>query len=173
MTRKDFSIIINERGFKVCAEIGVGHGLFSKWLLEHCPDITLYSIDPYSTGLPEFRGGLNEIQGFQRTYGERSKVIVRTSEEASKEIDEIFDFVYIDGDHRYETVLNDIQLWYAKIRSGGIISGHDYFPTQQGVVTAVDKFCKDNNLTMILVDVDGSADAGEEHSSNSWYIEKP
>jgi hypothetical protein len=36
------------------------------------------------------------------------------------------DVVYIDANHDYEYVLNDIDSWSKKIKKGGIIAGHDY-----------------------------------------------
>ena len=38
---------------------------------------------------------------------------------------QVFDFVFIDGDHRYESVRRDIQAWLPKVRPGGIMGGHD------------------------------------------------
>jgi len=35
------------------------------------------------------------------------------------------DFVYIDGDHNYNAVVEDIEHWQPKIKSGGYIAGHD------------------------------------------------
>ena len=40
--------------------------------------------------------------------------------------DESLDFVYIDANHHYKECFDDIMMWYHKVRSGGIISGHDY-----------------------------------------------
>lgn len=40
--------------------------------------------------------------------------------------DESIDFLFIDGDHRYSQVIQDIDNWYPKIKVGGVISGHDY-----------------------------------------------
>lgn len=37
------------------------------------------------------------------------------------------DMVFIDGDHRYETVLKDIDKAFELVRPGGIIAGHDYY----------------------------------------------
>ena len=34
--------------------------------------------------------------------------------------------LYIDGAHDYDSVLQDIELYYPKIKSGGLICGHDY-----------------------------------------------
>jgi hypothetical protein len=53
----------------------------------------------------------------------------KTSEIASKDYkNNSLDFVFIDGDHSYDGVFNDITNWFPKIKIGGIISGHDYWP---------------------------------------------
>lgn len=50
-----------------------------------------------------------------------------TSVEASKRFaDKSVDFVFLDGDHRYPFVKEDISVWLPKIRPGGCIAGHDY-----------------------------------------------
>lgn len=50
------------------------------------------------------------------------------------------DMVFIDGDHRYETVIKDINKAFSLVKKGGIISGHDYnHPTWPGVKRAVDE----------------------------------
>lgn len=36
------------------------------------------------------------------------------------------DFVFIDADHEYINVKNDINAWLPKVKSGGILAGHDY-----------------------------------------------
>lgn len=50
--------------------------------------------------------------------------------------DESLDFVMIDGDHRYESVVKDIYNWFPKVKIGGILSGHD-FGTIESVRIAV------------------------------------
>ena len=40
--------------------------------------------------------------------------------------DESLDFVYIDANHAYDWVVQDIELWYPKVKKGGILWGHDY-----------------------------------------------
>jgi len=39
--------------------------------------------------------------------------------------DGIADLVFIDADHRYKSVKQDIELWWPKVKEGGILCGHD------------------------------------------------
>lgn len=58
--------------------------------------------------------------------------------------------VFIDASHRYDDVIQDLKSWYPKVKKGGIIAGHDYYPghpiSEAGVVPAVQKFFKDRNI---------------------------
>lgn len=55
------------------------------------------------------------------------KPIRKNSVEASRDYqDRTLDLVFIDADHEYESVCADIQAWKPKIKSRGIISGHDW-----------------------------------------------
>jgi hypothetical protein len=62
--------------------------------------------------------------------------------------DGYFDFVYIDADHKYESVLDDLLAYEKKVKAGGIIIGNDYFDNLQpntafyGVIGAVNDFIK-------------------------------
>jgi hypothetical protein len=48
-----------------------------------------------------------------------------------------YDFVFIDADHAYQSVRRDIDAWLPKVKSGGIIAGHDHCPDFTGVIQAV------------------------------------
>jgi len=60
--------------------------------------------------------------------------------------DEYFDFIYIDGDHSYKAVKEDIELWYPKLRKGGIIAGDDYH--KDGVKPAVEECFKNYEVSL-------------------------
>lgn len=42
-----------------------------------------------------------------------------------------FDFLFIDGDHEYDGVLEDLIQWYDLVRPGGLIAFHDIVPDQE------------------------------------------
>jgi hypothetical protein len=50
--------------------------------------------------------------------------------------DSFFDLVYVDGDHSYGHVIEDITLWLPKLKKNGYMSGHDY-GTKDGVYLGV------------------------------------
>jgi hypothetical protein len=66
---------------------------------------------------------LNNIKG----YEDRAVMVRASSEVASKMfVDKSLDFVYIDANHAYDYVVQDIKLWYPKIKEKGYLLGHDY-----------------------------------------------
>lgn len=60
-------------------------------------------------------------------------------EAASTFANRSLDFVYIDADHRYEFVMQDLRAWAPKLKSGGMLSGHDFVDVGEkfGVRSAV------------------------------------
>lgn len=66
--------------------------------------------------------------------------------------DEYFDFVYIDGDHRYAAVKEDLELYFKKLKVRGLLCGGDYGESgwwKGGVERAVDEFAS-NNIVKIV-----------------------
>jgi hypothetical protein len=75
-------------------------------------------------------------------------IIRKTSMEAVKEIGlDSLDFVYIDGDHSFDFIMEDIIYWSRRIRSGGIVACHDYHHGHNvEVVFAVDAYTKAHHI---------------------------
>lgn len=64
-----------------------------------------------------------------------------------------FDMIYLDADHRYESVKKSLKAWIGKIKSGGYFAGHDYGePTHPGVKKAVDEFFLGRKPDVLLPD---------------------
>lgn len=81
------------------------------------------------------------------------KPIKSNSAEGAKHFeDSYFDFIFIDAAHDYQSVKADLNAWWPKIKKDGIFAGHDYQPMtcHQGVVDAVDEFCREKNLSIEL-----------------------
>lgn len=60
--------------------------------------------------------------------------------------DNSLDFVFIDGDHRRENVLSDLNAWWPKVRPGGVLAGHDF--DDPGPHDAACAFCESNGLAL-------------------------
>jgi len=81
-----------------------------------------------------------------KTNGRYEFVIGKSPEYAENFENNYFDFIYIDGDHLYESVIADLKGWWPKLKDGGIMAGDDYVfvlnpaEGQYGVVEAVEEF---------------------------------
>jgi predicted O-methyltransferase YrrM len=82
--------------------------------------------------------------------------------------DDAFDFVYVDGDHHYKAVLRDLELYWPKVKSGGLFCGHDYEDRhstrsvrRSEVKPAVDAFCRDKQLQLTVLE------------KQIWTVSKP
>ena len=172
--RNELPEFFKEMGYTVGAEVGVYKGEYTELFCKQ--GLKMYGIDPWHS----YNGAgrtqqLQERQDF--IYGHASRLlskyndctlIRKTSMDAVNNFkDNSLDFVYIDGDHSFSHVANDIQAWAYKVRKGGIVSGHDYFNNYRyGVVRAVDAYTYAHNITKWYVT--GGALAMDRHPSYFW-----
>jgi hypothetical protein len=157
------------------AEVGVLNGNTSHRILKARPQLTLYMIDPwrpprkdseyYKTGddnshqtKEEFDKCYETAKSKTEFAGDRAILMKQKSLTAVKKFeDKTLDFVFIDGDHSYKGVKEDIIAWLPKVKGTGFISGHDYnHPRLPGVKQAVDELFpeaiihKDENRTWFV-----------------------
>jgi len=69
--------------------------------------------------------------------------------------DQYFDWIYIDGNHLYEFVKKDLELYYNKVKENGFMMGDDYVTGdwwQGGVKKAVDEFVARGGVTVIQIE---------------------
>jgi len=126
--------LFNELGFKVGAEIGVLRGQWSEVCFKAIPGLKMYCIDRWLK-YPIYRDfrsqkTLDEYEVITRKVLKdyNCEIIKAWSMDAVKCFkDESLDFCFIDANHEFQHVTNDIAEWGRKVRKGGIISGHDFY----------------------------------------------
>jgi hypothetical protein len=158
----------------VCAEIGVYKGDFSELILE-CRPKQLHLIDPWKfepgpTYAGSWYGGeigknqtrmdtiYESVQSrFRSAIGKGTVQVHRSASTAccSEFLDGYFDWIYIDGNHRYEFVKLDLELFRPKVKPRGFIAGDDYATPgwwQDGVTRAVDEAIDSGQFENVLIE---------------------
>lgn len=167
-------------GFLKGAEIGVARGDNAEMLCREIPGLELWCVDPWGVYRGNRRGGsqnkheANYKQTCDRLRTYNTHIIREASMDAiSLFDDESLDFVYLDGNHDYEYVLEDITEWSKKVRKGGIVSGHDYYRFHNsGIIEAVTEYLKDHpELELHTTDQNHDEDYDERHPS-FWWVQK-
>lgn len=159
----DRHVMLSSGIFNSChiwAEIGVDQAAFSKEILSkihpkklHLIDIDISRIcmdnisEAVDCGVVEIHSGNSSdiIDSFARDY---------------------FDVIYIDGDHYYNGVRNDINASFDKVKNGGYLIFNDYAVwspgsmSKCGVAKAVTEFANKNDwsVTCLALQVDGYYD---------------
>jgi predicted O-methyltransferase YrrM len=161
-------------------EIGTAYGWSLVYLLNNTTNIKhIYAVDPlmpYSYIDPsdgttavvtqEDQDAIKNMWSDNTSaHADKITLITQTASDAALNIaDESLDFVFIDGDHSYEAVKQDIKSYYSKVRSGGLFAGHDYKWEKDNVGRAVDEFLHEYGIDkskLVLCEND------------AWYIIKP
>lgn len=137
-TRDDLPQFFVDMGYKSGAEVGVYKGEFSEKIAK--TGLKLLAIDPWRV-YKDFSNPRGQSRlDFQFEHTTRTlapypncTIIRKTSMEAVEDVaDGSLDFVYIDANHDFRYIAEDLCEWTKKVRSGGIVSGHDYFYTKTG-----------------------------------------
>ncbi len=133
-------------------------------------------IDPWSdkiyfpmrlTGNAVFMSFQNRIAKLKYELDSLPEIVVsrRLSSDAAPLLkDNEYDFIYIDGDHSYNGVKEDINNYLPKLKLDGILAGHDYYPN---------KYFTDKRFISIFPDVPKCVDEliGEPdkvYTDTSW-----
>uniref|UniRef100_A0A7S4RA46 Methyltransferase domain-containing protein n=1 Tax=Alexandrium monilatum TaxID=311494 RepID=A0A7S4RA46_9DINO len=129
-------------GGRVMVEVGVDEGAFAVHILRELRrrGVTMdryYAVDPW-TGPHAYPGdrsmhafltatrGLAEFWPAPRVLQERGDLA------AMLVANESADFVFVDAVHDFEHVSKHLELWWPKVKPGGMIAGHDYPPEKPG-----------------------------------------
>ena len=185
--RSEFLNLLN----KLCpkgrgVEIGVFKGDFSREVLGKWNG-KLFMVDVWRELGDEYidsSNHKNHLDAYEKTmenireFEDRGIMIRSTSKDCIDLFeDNSLDFVFIDANHAYDSIKEDINLWFPKVKKGGIFSGHDYINLEWsetpylengkdkhiytntfsgrviyngifGVNPAVDEFCEDNGYEL-------------------------
>ena len=149
-------------------EIGTQRGSNARSICNNLNVKIIYCIDPYG----EYTENNQEVaytHNFQpllkvamnRLKKYPVKFIIKESANALKDVPYGIDFIYIDGNHDYGSCLNDIEQYYNKLKSGGVLAGHDFCGNFVEVIHAVLNFVnRDSRLILHTKEAD-------------WWFVKP
>lgn len=135
-SRAGFPHWLNARGLTgTAAEIGVLRGAGALSFLEAWQGQKLILVDPwkpvtpddgYSYGTPrQHQDNFQAARDRLKAHEERVSFMKNTSVPAASHVRlESLDFAYIDADHGYNAVTNDLAAWWPKIKPGGLLAGN-------------------------------------------------
>lgn len=167
-SRYDLPPLCKRLGFLRGAEIGVWQGGFSESFLKAGLEMLCVDawaplpgwLDSKNIGGEQGTRMLEEAYGNTRErlapYADRCTIVRATSADASASVpDGSLDFVYLDADHSYGAVHQDLGTWSAKVRPGGLIAGHDYRKFENKptihVVEAVTDYTREHGIRPIFI----------------------
>jgi predicted O-methyltransferase YrrM len=158
---RDMGPLLNDLNFKKGVEIGVYRGKFTACIAKSAPNLSLTGVDAWKVykGYDEYQANDLENKAYLEAKAETEKYNVKLIKAWSLDAalqfeDESLDFVFIDANHDYEHVSEDIAAWSKKVRKGGIVSGHDYIKSQRfdfDVIRAVDDWCSANDIKHLFL----------------------
>jgi len=129
--------VLSEKSNLVGCEVGVDSGENALSMLTYLNIKKLYLIDPWMCyDHMQGHGVISNSETALKCMEYAKKILAPfedklvwlrgLSENMAVHVRDPLDFAYVDGNHRYPYVLQDIALFYPKIKIGGLIAGHDF-----------------------------------------------
>jgi len=141
----------------VCCEVGVWKGDMSKLFLQKNPS-ELHLVDPWMS--QPIEGRMYNIaqkrmdliaDEVAETFADDDRVYIHRDFSENVEFEEdSFDWVYIDGNHNYKEVLQDLRDYWKYTKHGGIIVGDDF--EWAGVEQALTEFEEEKDFVASVID---------------------
>lgn len=158
---KEWPVFLKEKGVKKAVEVGTYKGKFAEVLMEKIPNLDLTVVDAWTVypGYKDYGENDLETEAYKQTCdrAERCgfKIIKGWSNEVVDQFeDESLDFVFIDGNHDFEHVVEDVSKWSKKVKKGGIVAGHDFFKNHRknfGVIEAIPAWCEAKDIPELFI----------------------
>ncbi|OGH18098.1 MAG: hypothetical protein A2868_03500 [Candidatus Levybacteria bacterium RIFCSPHIGHO2_01_FULL_40_15b] len=179
-SKYDLLKYLAELGYTKGAEIGVSEGYFSEKMFETIPNLELWCVDNWGQYRENKFGRSQEVNdrkykiAVDRLSKYNAHIVRKMSMDAVGDLaNDLLDFVYIDANHSYDYVMQDLIEWTKKVRPGGMIIGDDYYPMKRGgVVQAVDDYTKYHQIKFNIIDPRpyGIKDRGYNEQPTYWWI---
>lgn len=174
-------------------EVGSQRGVSARQIVEACSPSLLVLIDPWRfipgeyekdpANRPTPRRELEMAECAKRVGGLPNVAMVRALSEEAVDLfaDGSLDAVYLDADHTRAGIVGDIGRWWPKVRSGGVLSGHDYTTKLPwaDVMPVVDGWAARQKLELLTTSECEPADVERPHPDvdgcvfASWAVRKP
>lgn len=191
VTRDDLAEFFYDLNLKKGAEIGVAAGEYSEIIMKANPQLQImWGVDPHEPykGYKDFvrlgtfdkleKEAHDRLDKYPNYYFNK-----KFSLDAAKDFqDGTLDFVYIDANHSEPYVTQDIEAWTPKVRSGGIVAGHDYARIKGNnnedsknwaVIPAINAFAKKHNLQLYIWGLEAKLPGLKRDGSRSWMFIQP
>ena len=163
----------------VIAEVGIARAELSAAILKHIHSDVIkeyHGIDPFLGGYDHRDAMSGELTTMKdpkswaaaildkmKPYCDRFRLHHGPSDIMSTTFaDASIDCVFLDGDHSYKAVKQDIAVWLPKLKPGGYLYFDDYSGSYMGLVKAVDELTDKNDIKLNRV-----------NTHNNVYIVKP
>ena len=159
-------------------------GKFSEILCMANPEAEIFGVDPYSP-YQDFEEWITTDNQHAAKRGATRRLAPynwKLLEMASLQAADLLrngdpiDFVYIDANHDQKYVTEDIGAWSKVVRSGGIISGHDWgdYRPLIGVKRAIQAYVRKNKVGPVFLFGRKNVGAGEfRERYRSWMWVNP
>lgn len=131
-------------------EIGCECGRASSLIIQMAKECGFYwyHIDPYIKHPKYEIDWLGTMWSIDVCFG----FVNMTSKEAINEVPAIIDLLFIDGDHSYDAVLSDLTLYCPRLRTGGVLTMHDFGrDSLPDVYRAATEYLKDDEWDQVQV----------------------
>jgi len=179
-SREDFADFLNRRGLVgEAVEVGVFRGEFAKAFLDRWKGKILHLVDAWChlphrdiSNVSDADHEQNLQQTKQNLVEHKHRYVIHRSTSADAVRcfqDDSLDFAYLDANHAYDAISEDIRLWYPKVKPGSVLAGHDCLDGELpegdfGVKHAVTEFEEAMGIQAQITTKDRWP---------SWYVVKP
>lgn len=176
-TRDALPQLLKDKGFTIGAEVGVYKAEFTE---KFCKlGMKMYAIDPWHSYNGAGRIAKdNTRHEFLYSHAKRTlkpynncSIIRRASMDAVRDFrDGSLDFVYIDGDHSFKHVAEDIYEWTWKVKKGGIVAGHDYKANVGGIEKNINQVGPVIDAYVKAFGIKDLQIIGDKDHASSWFF---